>query len=54
MQFIAAQKKNHMHKQFQRQMSQLLEKVNGVICHTDTILVFRQNKAEHDLRLPGF
>ncbi|XP_049335604.1 uncharacterized protein LOC125802248 [Astyanax mexicanus] len=36
---------------FQRRMSQLLENYDGVICHADDILVFGQDKMEHDLCL---
>ena len=36
---------------FQRRMSELLEGLQGVLCHMDDILVFGRDQAEHDSRL---
>src|SRR5277367_1711842 len=38
---------------FQKRMLQILEGLEGVVCHMDDILVFGRNQAEHDSRLQG-
>ena len=36
---------------FQRRMFQMLEGCAGTVCHTDDILVYGENKTQHDERL---
>lgn len=36
---------------FQRRMTQILEGCNGMVCHTDDILVHGKDQIEHDTRL---
>ena len=36
---------------FQRQMTKLLERLNGVACVMDDILVYGKNQYEHDKRV---
>lgn len=36
---------------FQRQISQLLEGLDGVICHFDDIIIYGKNMTEHNKRL---
>ena len=36
---------------FQRRMNELLEGLEGVLCHMDDVLIFGHNQSEHDTRL---
>ena len=36
---------------FQKQMSQILASLKGVLCQMDDVLVFSSDKAEHNIRL---
>ena len=36
---------------FQRKMSQILDRLEGTLCHMDNVLVYGRNQGEHDDRL---